>query len=170
MSIDLTDLNNWPDGAEACIGGLFTRWERSQEFRLVDSVWFKVDNSYSIDQYRSTQVYTITMHPQEPKKYQPEIDEICLGNIRNDSGNYLYIEVRPLYDLGSEWVVQCVATSKLSYCDEFRPLKTAEEKKREVFIELALVATNSDKEDWNAIGIFKDMFNAGFTAPKEEKK
>ena len=46
------------------------------------------------------------------------------------------------------------------------PLKTQQEKDREAFIELALVAANCDKEDWSAIGIFKDMFDAGFLAPK----
>lgn len=50
---------------------------------------------------------------------------------------------------------------------QFYPLKSKEDKELELFIDAALMATNSDKEDWCAIGMFKDMFDAGFTAPKE---
>ncbi len=170
MSIDLTDLNNWPDGAEACIDGLFIKWIDGSEYYFIEGsdYWSISGYPWSLNIYKSSGRHNIIMRPQESKKYQPEIDEICLGNIRNDSGNYLYIEVKPLYNLGSEWAVQCVATSKLSYCDEFKPLKSKESEEFHLAVVDACMGIHND--DFNIDEIANALYDAGFTVPKEDKK
>lgn len=67
--MDLTDLNNWPDGAEACINGYFTKWVGEKEFTFGNKKWVEGSHSLSIDFYKSHDC-KITMRPQESDKWK----------------------------------------------------------------------------------------------------
>ena len=117
----------------------------------------------------------ITVHhrPEQPipskAEWMPSVGEECLGNIRNDMGKWSYVEVTPLYQFESEWAVAVNGSSILSYCDEFRPLKTTEEKKREAFIEEAKKIARTTDDALTHDRLFGLLFDngAGFTAPSD---
>ena len=67
MSIDLTDLNNWPDGAEAYVCSVFTKWVDGDEYSFERMGWYKEKCSSSLEKYKD-HGYKITMRPQESDK------------------------------------------------------------------------------------------------------
>ena len=69
--MDLTDLNNWPDGAEACINGRFIKWVNGIEhYFLTNSESWKASSiSWSICEYES-KARDIKMRPQESDKWK----------------------------------------------------------------------------------------------------
>jgi hypothetical protein len=85
-------------------------------------------------------------------EWAPKVDVKCLGNIIDlETQTYSYVEVIPLRDLGSEWVVQVGEGGRPSYCDEFKPLKTEAEKKREHLIRLIIKDSSIESEDGSCI-------------------
>ena len=101
--------------------------------------------------------------PEAPQEWMPEVGEEC--EVMTDP--FEWGKCTADY-IGAEFIVYTANSGEGSSIKKFfRPLKTQQEKDREAFMSAARKATNCDKEDWCAIGIFKDMFHAGFTAPKE---
>lgn len=49
--MDLTDLNNWPDGAEACIDGRFTKWFAGYEYCWDGGLWQLTSLNMSLTDY-----------------------------------------------------------------------------------------------------------------------
>ncbi len=86
--MDLTDLNNWPDGAEAYICSTFTKWADEQEYSLAYDGWHKETNSFSVDEYRD-QGYCVTMRPEESDKWKEGEERMkVIPQNGNDGGHY----------------------------------------------------------------------------------
>jgi hypothetical protein len=78
------------------------------------------------------------------EEWTPKVDVKCLGKIFDQiTMNLSYVEVIPLRKLGSEWVVLVGDDGRPSYCDEFRPLKTEDEKQAEEMWDIVKDATDT---------------------------
>lgn len=74
------------------------------------------------------------MSDKQESEFEPEIGTKCHGYYRDINGldtSYKWRECIPLYDFGSQFAVKDVISTKLFYCDIFRPLKTESEVRRE---------------------------------------
>lgn len=80
--MDLTDLKNWPDGAEACINGHFTRWINDEEYTFHNKEWVKDSRCNDLSWYEALGS-KITIRPTELK----EGDVITSGSY-SDAGDY----------------------------------------------------------------------------------
>lgn len=69
MSIDLTDLNNWPEGAEAYADGRFLKWIGGVEHYFVGGSVIWSISPWNIDKYKSNG-FKVTMRPQESDKWK----------------------------------------------------------------------------------------------------
>ena len=92
MSIDLTDLNNWPDGAEAYICDLFTKWVDGKECSLSPDGWLEEKNGYSLEKYNDN-FYDVTMRPQESDKWKEGEERMkVIPQNGNNGGHYEELE------------------------------------------------------------------------------
>lgn len=95
MNLDLTDLNNWPDGAEAYsptayAGGRFIKWVDLEEFILYEDKWLKALSGWSIDKYKS-KGQEVIMRPEESDKWKE--GEERMGNIAQNGNDGHYEEL-----------------------------------------------------------------------------
>ena len=152
-----------------CVGlGWFKLNESSMTYEELYQPIGRIKHRYTVTEEVSGR---IIVHKRpiaiEDKEWLPVVGEECLGNLVDDAHNYAYIKIKPLYNFGGEWAVQKVDAGTLAYCDQFRPLKTAEEVMREMFILDCFNATPLGKTD-SYTEMFGSMFDLGFTAPKGE--
>lgn len=81
--MDLTDLKNWPDGAEAYIDGIFTKWINDEEYEFYNKEWIKDRDSWDLASYESGG-WEIIMRPQEPDKWKEGEERM---NVVQQNGN-----------------------------------------------------------------------------------
>lgn len=74
--VDLTDVNNWPDGAAANIDNGFMKWIHDKEYRLFDGVWVESSNPWDIEQYIASANFNVIMRPDKWKEGEQRIEEI----------------------------------------------------------------------------------------------
>ena len=106
----------------------------------------------------------------EDKEWLPTVGEECQCLLIDDElDESVFVDVKLLYQFDNgEYAVMRLDTCALEYSSEFRPLKTAEEVMREMFIEACYLKSRA-VENVTTKGIFDDLFDAGFTAPKGDK-
>jgi hypothetical protein len=81
--MDLTDLKNWPDGAEVYTDGSFKKWIDAKEFILSNGEWFEATESWDIVMYESAGC-KVTMRPQDPDKWKEGEERM---NVVQQNGN-----------------------------------------------------------------------------------
>jgi len=89
MSVDLTDIKNWPDGAEACIDGMFTKWINDEEYELYNKEWIKDRDSWDLASYEAGG-WKVIMRPQEPDAWKE--GEKRMNNIAQNGNDGHYEE------------------------------------------------------------------------------
>ena len=108
--------------------------------------------------------------PESPQEWMPKVGVECEGYFENMIGYTDWHEVRILTKENYKYAVACQGNDFLSWCENVRPLKTAEEKKREAFyLSVVDACMGIHKDDFNVDEIAGVLYHAGFTAPKAEK-
>lgn len=124
--MDLTDLKNWPDGAEACINSSFTKWHNGEEHYFSPSMktWIASNNPRSLDSYKSKPAqWKVIMRPQDPDKWK-EGEERMNAVQQNDNDGEHCEELenyskQPRYtdNSGMDWIDEFAANNSI---EEFR--------------------------------------------------
>ena len=124
MSIDLTDLNNWPNGAEACVESWFVKWIDGAEYYFIEGAarWSISSRPWSIEKYKSKGC-KITMRPQEPDKWKEGEERMNAVQQNGNNGEH-YEELenyskQPRYtdSSGMDWIDEFAANNSI---EEFR--------------------------------------------------
>ena len=167
-----TDTAVWIQDDNAENGNDFSGWYEEVEDRYIEC-------AHSNFLRKSDMCYTVHHHPEQPEpevnapdkaEWMPEVGEECeVKELKSVEWDKCLVmgEFEGLY-----WVTVHHDTSPKSgsHCTiysnlvEFRPLKTAEEKKREAFIDSAYELTMST--DPKLKQVFTTMYECGFTAPE----
>ena len=166
------DLPNWDDAPEWADRLMTCRFvdywcsaERYTEVGLnTDSALFKA-GGVTIGDLTLIEMRPIAI---EDKEWLPVVGEECQCLLIDDElGESVFVDVKLLYQFDNgEYAVVRLDTCALEYSSEFRPLKTANELKREAFIEACYSNSKAASNDY-MLHIFEDLYKAGFTAPKE---
>ena len=141
-----------------------------------DDGWYYECGSGSYVSNRNSDMFSVHSRPEQPTKadeWVPVVGEECEVKYFHESE----CKWEKCFVIGSTKDNKCLVINvynddslhfafKQSGSLEFRPLKTAEEKKRESFMCLANKATNADGKDHTIVDLFNDLFAAGFTAPE----
>ena len=128
---------------------------------------FTVNSMFTIGDFDLIEIRPVEDKAEWDGKGLPPVGCTCQGLFINDElDSSVYLEVKILYIFAEECAVMRLDTHQLEYCTYFMPAKTQEEKKREAFIEASYVNSKASRNSYTA-HIFRDMFNAGFTTPKE---
>lgn len=90
MSLDLTDLNNWPDGAEACAGIQFLKWVNGAEYYYEEynNEWSIADDSWGLDKYKYEIRDSLTMRPQEYDKWKEGEERMNVVQQNDNDGEH----------------------------------------------------------------------------------
>lgn len=88
--VDLTDINNWPDDAEANIDNKFMKWCEGNEYRLEDDGWKKSSIPWSLEKFSGTKSFRVVMRPDEWKKGEERMEPIVQNG--NDGEHYAELE------------------------------------------------------------------------------
>ena len=122
MSVDLTDIKNWPDGAEACIDGMFTKWINDEEYELYNKEWIKDRDSWDLASYEAGG-WKVIMRPQEPDAWKEGEERMnVIPQNGNDGEHYEELdnlEKQPRYtdEDGQDWIDEFAANNSI---DDFR--------------------------------------------------
>tara|TARA_R110000824_G_scaffold220201_4_gene407292 strand:+ start:319 stop:840 length:522 start_codon:yes stop_codon:yes gene_type:complete len=158
-----TDTAVWIQDNDTVNGSDFSGWFND----VNDKGQYYECGSGSYVRTRNDDMFSVHHRPEQPTKAEewvPVVGEECEGLLMDKANNSSWVAVKLLYNFDGEWAIQKVEAGTLAYCDQFRPLKTAEEKKREEFIEcVKKLFPKSDTDDLILAG---KLFGAGFTAPK----
>lgn len=123
MSVDLTDIKNWPDGAEVNINGRFIKWINGVEHYFLPrgESWRMSSIPWSISQYE-IRAFDIKMRPIDKwKEGEERMNNIGRSN-GNDGGHYEELdnlEKQPRYtdEDGLDWIDEFAANNSI---DDFR--------------------------------------------------
>ena len=122
MSVDLTDIKNWPDGAEACIDGMFTKWINDEEYELYNKEWIKDRDSWDLASYEAGG-WKVIMRPQEPDAWKEGEERMnVIPQNGNDGEHYEELdnlEKQPRYtdEDDQDWIDEFAANNSI---DDFR--------------------------------------------------
>ena len=172
MNIDTerlaTDRAYWdevaPEGAEAFIDGVFTKWERGRELRFNRPIWRVSPVPWSVKKYLARRLFEVVLRPTAREEWIDGLPPVGAECEANDVDHGWISATVIAYD-EDEGVAVCKTVYGYDGYGELRPLRTPEQRERQSVIEQAFSKLS---EFHDADQVLGDLYDAGMLRKQED--
>ena len=172
MSIDIerlaTDRAYWdsvaPEGAEAFIDGVFTKWDRGRELRFNRPIWRESPAPGSVKKYLASRLFEVVLRPTAREEWIDGLPPVGTECEANDVGHG-WISATVIAHDEDEGVAVCKTDYGYDGYGELRPLRTPEQRERQSVIEQAFSKLS---EFHDADQVLGDLYDAGMLRKQED--
>ena len=154
-----------PEGAEVLIDGVFVKWASRTELRFTGGTWGESLAPWSVKRYIASRLFEIVLRPDAPEQWigglppvgtECEVDDVDQG----------WISAIVIGRDDAEGVVVCKTAYGYDGYEEFRPLRTPEQREREAFALSNQNAiediTNLKFRDEDSLSMAESLIDAGY--------